>query len=202
MYRPSSLYGSVHNAGSKIILSIILIYLTKNSMVNSFFTRIKFISIIIASFSQRSIILGYLIFRLSKHPFVLITILIISAIYIFDFIDPSNGLKIFMWMHIFSNINYDSYTFLFGYGLNSSSNLLAFVDFSGLAQDFGISNWDIIPTTEKLPHNIYVQMIYEVGLIFFVLYTCFLLKVFIHLKKYDSVLFLSFFIFIINFSDT
>ena len=199
LYRPSGLYGSVHNAGSKVILSclIIVIYNTNYILPKHPFI---FLCIILSSFSQRSFMLAFIILKLLRKPIIILLICISTPFFIFQHIDPSNALKLFMWFYVFQNIEFNSFDFLIGHGIGSCSKLLSFVDFSNLANQYNVSRWDIIPTHEKLPHNIFVHILYDLGSIYFILYCTIFLYIARKLYKYNILIFTFFFLYFINFN--
>lgn len=199
LYRPSGLFGSVYSAGSKVLLCCLVIVINNRNYMLPKHIFI-FTCILLSSFSQRSFLLGFLLLKILNKPIIIVIFSLMTPFFIFKYIDPSNALKLFMWLYVLQNIELNSFDFLFGHGTGSCSDLLSFVDFSNFASQYNITRWDIIPTKEKLPHNIFIQMLYDFGFIFIILYCTVLVFIGKKLYKFNIFYFSLFFLFFINFN--
>ena len=221
--RSGGISGNIFSNGTKILVGLFL--LSKYFKFSSYNTFIKkkvyiyiffILSFLIAALSQRIFFVGLLIIlllffinRISIFfKWALFSIIIVFIVFnsnqIISNLDASNALKFFMWYSIFLDQvnNFNIIKFLFGHGIESSYAFLGSINFEELVSLYQIQNWDIVIEDGFYPHNIFIQLFYEYGLISFVLIFTLILKylyTFVFAKKLTSEYILLFLMFL-NYS--
>lgn len=226
--RPSGISGGIYKAGTKVLVALFLIYrYIEFSSFYRVFKKYKYfyyfiiiLSIFSATLSQRSLLLGMVILI----PIILIhnmrigrrfkvSILLITAIggflilpFTVYYLDASNAMKFFMWMDVWKTFTESSWlNILFGHGPFNVAYTLMGQNYGDLAKLYTIEGWDIGEIGKpKLPHNVYIQAMYDHGIIYLTIYLYLIYKVF---NKYfskinsdNNILFYLIFILFINFA--
>lgn len=198
--RPSGVSGGIYKAGTKVFIALYLIYrYLPSSSFNQVFKRYKYfwylvvvLAILSGILSQRSLLLGMVILipivfmykmkvnkKIKNFLIILITILgLIVLPFTVYYLDASNAMKFFMWIDVWNNIRDSNFVnLMFGHGPFNVAYTLMGKDYGALAQVYSIEGWDIAEIgTPKLPHNIYIQALYDHGVLYLGIYLLLIYK--------------------------
>jgi hypothetical protein len=226
--RPSGVSGGIYKAGTKVLVALFLIYrYIEFSSFYRIFKKYKYFYYIIiglaifsATLSQRSLLLGIvillpiaMIYKMKISAKMKTFILLITAILGFTilpfaiyYLDASNAMKFFMWMDVWETFISSSWiNIIFGHGPFSVAYILMGQDYGELAKLYTIEGWDIAEIkTLKLPHNVYIQAMYDHGIIYLTVYLFLIYKAiniyFAKKNPNNNILFYLIFILFINFA--
>jgi len=192
VYRPSGFLGAyyVYSISLSYILVISMVLLTNNILQLNKFMKFYLLTplLLCATIANRSTILAFLLFfvlilvkkiKLNINPLIVAIVILlffmIVGFYTQDMLilDQSNNTKILLWAMAINDILYQSdiMQIVFGHGVQSSSllaiNIEEYMSINNLISryDDNIYNGVGFPI-----HNIFIQILYENGIIVFMIY--------------------------------
>ena len=217
--RPLGLLAASFVYGASTIF-ILMFYIKYKIRLNIIDKIVLVLLVTISMVSTRSVILSTLIFCLyiifkqyiMKYKTILL-FSIISIIFIvigtnssLAFLDKSNATKILLWYLAIHDLvtNSSLLQILFGHGIETAANLMDTVEGFVNITAFSLSySGDALNAGHIHLHNIFVQLIYEHGIIIFIFFNIYIYKVIkfiLHYKNNINIEIFLFFTILINYS--
>jgi hypothetical protein len=217
--RPLGLFESsyVYAVNTSFLLYMIYIY-NKNENKNIVFIFLLILQLIIGFISARSALLATILYFISlflahrlfyiRILYVTIGVLFLLYLIIFNYTiflqDQSNSTKFLLWYLTLNDFINNSTIFeiLFGHGINSASMIANELPSFTSSLEFSVlydNRIDDFPWLGFLIHNVYIQILYENGLLLFLFIMIGFFKIFTFILKEKKFLFLNLLFFIIFF---
>lgn len=194
--RPSGLLGTAFVYGPVTLMLFLYCYIAANEYWKTILRRLLPVIVIISAISTRTVAIGTIFYcimllfsrssKFIRFAIVLILILSFSMAFRLDIaglltLDQSSNTKVLLTYLTIKEYLFNSsfYQIIFGHGLDSSSYIAnqipEFLDslFLNVSYDNNIDNKE-----QFLIHNVYLQILYEFGIVLFAVYSYAIIKSF------------------------